>query len=130
MRNSDWRSLAISYGGECLLPRFTWGDSMGTEEYTSRLGLWLQETENLKIEDSVCSWTDLLGFGALFTDSSWSPTKEQWATAINRVSRAYKQFCASLSPTNELTLALNDGIVRVKHPNDHVSRDLAKLFPQ
>lgn len=91
---------------------------MGTEEYMSRLGRWLQRNEDLQIHECVCSWTDLLGFGAIFRDS-WSPTKEQWSHAIDRVNRAYMQFCDNLSPTNELTLALNDGIVRVKCPNEN-----------
>jgi hypothetical protein len=90
------------------------GGTMHAQDYSSRFGRWLKEPDKLKVEECVCSWTDLLGFSNTFIDSSWSPSKEEWARLIHRVARANRTF--SFSGINELKLTLNDGIVQVKRP--------------
>jgi hypothetical protein len=70
-------------------------------------------SERLKpyIVPALCSWSDLLGFGKVFTDSDWHPSSDGWRKVTERLVQAQDVVARNLH-TDEFCLVLNDGIIR------------------
>ncbi len=75
------------------------------------------------ITDSICCWTDLLGFGSDLYEAKWEPSEALWISVFNRISEAHRDCYRSLD-SNEFALTLNDGIVRCYNlaDVDHIDR--------
>jgi hypothetical protein len=69
------------------------------------------ENQPVSTHLSLCSWSDLLGFGRTFTESAWLPSEEQWRVLASRADKAYRTHLRHLF-MGEYVLCLNDGIVR------------------
>ena len=65
-----------------------------------------------KVADSLCCWSDLLGFGAPLSESNWEPSKEVLEAVHKRITSAQSVVYANMSPLLETALFLNDGLVR------------------
>lgn len=66
------------------------------------------------VRPCICSWSDLLGFGSMFSDHSWRLSPQQWSTVATRLTTAYEIHCSHLAMFQEYVLVLNDGVVRTK----------------
>ena len=65
-----------------------------------------------KVSESMCCWTDLLGFGTPFYESRWAPSQSVWDSIFERISEAHACCYQEICIHSEFLLALNDGIVR------------------
>ncbi len=76
------------------------------------------------VVESVCCWTDLLGFGAALYGADWKPSEDLWSSMFNRIAAAHSDCYRSLELSYEFALTLNDGIVRCCNlaDIDHVDR--------
>lgn len=77
-------------------------------------GLWskIENFPDMEVAESLCCWTDLLGFGQNFYQNNWKPTNDIWKSVYERLTDAYKVFYPQLIPFTDFALTLNDGIVR------------------
>jgi hypothetical protein len=66
------------------------------------------------VHPCICSWSDLLGFGRMFSQHAWKLTPQQWSDVAKRLTKAYEIQCSHLVPLQEYVLVLNDGVVRTK----------------
>lgn len=65
-----------------------------------------------RVTESICCWTDLLGFGGPLAEAAWTPSKALWEKLFNRVAEAHACCYRNLDASNEFVLTLNDGIIR------------------
>ncbi|MCK4999261.1 MAG: hypothetical protein KAS23_06995 [Anaerohalosphaera sp.] len=89
----------------------------------SRLVQKLANPPEPSLHQSLCAWTDLLGFGNSFVKSQWCPKKDEWASIAKRIANAHTQCFNNLDPFNEFALILNDGLVRCHDADEIVHFD-------
>lgn len=80
-------------------------------EYAHGLDYKLHNPRPREVRQSLCCWSDLLGFASPFVESNWVPTDDVLARVYERISTAH-QGVYKTTQTNDFILALNDGIVR------------------
>ena len=64
-------------------------------------------------------WSDLLGFGNIFSDNNWKLNDKQKLEVYNRLIAAHSSVLYYSMP-NEKNLILNDGIAKVYIPDDNL----------
>lgn len=79
---------------------------------------------SLQVTDTVCAWSDLLGFGRSFKQSNWKPNSAQWKDVAARLVNAYRIHCKHSPNYEEFMLTLNDGIVRTRSISSAVNECL------
>ena len=70
------------------------------------------------LAESICCWTDLLGFGRALYEAKWEPSEGIWASIFKRISEAHRDCYEQLDLSTEFALTLNDGIVRCCSPGE------------
>lgn len=70
------------------------------------------------LAESLCCWTDLLGFGQPLFDANWEPSSETWLSTFKRIRDAHRECYQQLDVSAEFALTLNDGIVRCCNLSD------------
>lgn len=73
----------------------------------------------LKSRHSFCLWSDLLGFGNIYSDNNWSLSKKQKKEVYDRLLAAHSSVLYFSQP-NERNLILNDGIAKVYIPDESI----------
>ena len=66
----------------------------------------------LGLGETLCSWTDLLGFGGTIFSSGWKPSLEEIKFLYKRITAVQKAWSRSINSTSDFALTLNDGFVR------------------
>lgn len=66
----------------------------------------------MKIFESFCFWSDLLGYGSNFYDSDWDVYSEKSIKNIKRISKLQPLWLSVNDCFNETLFTLNDGLVR------------------
>lgn len=85
--------------------------------FTNNLTKKIANPPNLKRYNYFCMWSDLLGFGKMWTDCDWKPNIFQSRKIYKRLQRAHSAVLYYSSPF-ERNLILNDGIAKVlSNPN-------------
>jgi hypothetical protein len=64
------------------------------------------------VTNSICCWTDLLGFGRAIYQAKWEPSETVWMSIFKRITEAHHDCYQRLDLLTEFVLTLNDGIVR------------------
>lgn len=88
-------------------------------EWTNNLSRKIGNPPQLRTRDSFCMWSDLLGFGNVYSENNWHLTDEQRSEVYHRLVAAHSAVLY-YSQTNERNLILNDGIAKVYMPDDGV----------
>lgn len=83
-------------------------DELGTN-LTAKIG----NPPELTVSDCICMWSDLLGFGKVFTQNNWKLNPEQQRAVYERLSAAHSSVLYYSSCYDERNLILNDGIAKV-----------------
>ncbi len=81
-------------------------------EHLSTFHEKLSRYQTPTITDSICCWTDLLGFGSDLYGAKWEPSEALWISIFNRITEAHRDCYRKLDLLTEFALTLNDGIVR------------------
>lgn len=82
------------------------------DPYKSKAIEAFEKPQPLGLGETLCSWTDLLGFGSTFFSSGWNPSLEALKHLYRRITAAQRAWFRSIMPTHDFALALNDGLVR------------------
>ena len=85
---------------------------MDAFEYANGLDYKLRNPRPLEVRQSLCCWSDLLGFANPFVESNWVPTDDVLAGVYERISKAHQCVYRTILSADDFLLALNDGIVR------------------
>ena len=80
--------------------------------YTNNLTKKISNPPNMKSSAYFCLWSDLLGFGKMWTDCNWNPNFFERRKIYQRLQRAHSAVLYYSSPI-EHTMILNDGIAKV-----------------
>ena len=72
----------------------------------------IMENSSLKIIETFCLWSDLLGFGKAFYDSNWSLYDKRSQNNLIRINLLREHITKSSNPLFEKILSLNDGFIR------------------
>lgn len=86
-------------------------------EWTNNLSRKIGNPPQLRTRDSFCMWSDLLGFGNVYSENNWHLTDEQRSEVYNRLVAAHSAVLYYSQPS-ERNLILNDGIAKVFIPDD------------
>jgi hypothetical protein len=78
----------------------------------SGLGDKLANLPEPRQSESICCWSDLLGFSSPLAQANWLPDSATWNRITDRIVNAHLQCYNNLDPLTEFVLTLNDGIVR------------------
>ena len=81
-------------------------------EFFTNLDKKVKENSEMKLHDTICMWSDLLGFGKPLFDSQFNLTEETTKNVFNRLQEAHKIFLSWTNPYGEKSLIINDGIVK------------------
>ena len=72
----------------------------------------LDESEDCKIIECLCSWYDLLGFGQPLMDSNWDLNNELCTSQLKRIKSLDLSYVNKFSSAHGTTsFSLNDGII-------------------
>ncbi|MFL6449256.1 MAG: hypothetical protein ACJ746_16465 [Bryobacteraceae bacterium] len=85
---------------------------MHPSEYANGLDYKLRNPRQREVRQSLCCWSDLLGFAASFIESNWAPTDDVLERVYGRISRAHQLVYRTILGKEDFMLALNDGIAR------------------
>lgn len=66
----------------------------------------------IRITDSICLWSDLLGYGRNFYDTNWNINTEKSRENVDRISQLQPEWIDISNPFNETVFTLNDGLIR------------------
>lgn len=80
------------------------------------------------IVESLCCWTDLLGFSNVLTEARWLPTDAQWEQIFDRLTHAHSLCYIDLNFLNDFLFTLNDGIVRCCEPGKITTPDELSIW--
>ena len=83
-----------------------------TDLYTPSAYTKLENPPHLMIQEVVCCWSDLLGFGNTISEENWSLPEKTAEKVYSRLTKAQKCLASNLDPTSEVGLTLNDGFAR------------------
>ncbi|MBC9786368.1 hypothetical protein H1S01_18075 [Heliobacterium chlorum] len=92
--------------------------------YSTNVIKKIDKVYDVKLVDSFCCWSDLLGFGRNFTEKNWVLNTGEWEKVTDRLVDAQNICFENIIPFNEFALVLNDGIVRsfsIDNRIDHIS---------
>lgn len=67
---------------------------------------------NYTIIENLTVWSDLLGFGKMFSKTNWEMEKSDWEKVGQRLKNFYEQHYSNICSLNEYIFILNDGLVR------------------
>jgi hypothetical protein len=100
-------------------------------EHFSKFHEKISQFDSPTVTDSICCWTDLLGFGSALYGASWEPSDLLWKSIFDRITEAHRDCYRTLDLATEFVLTLNDGIVRCCNlvNIDHIDR-LSMWFRQ
>lgn len=87
------------------------------DDFGSNLSKKIGNPPELKVRYSFCMWSDLLGFGGIYTENNWMLKDKQRREVYDRLVAAHSSVLYYSSPT-ERNLILNDGIAKVYIPDD------------
>lgn len=89
------------------------------DKWGSNLCKKIGNPPELKSRHSFCLWSDLLGFGNIYSENNWKLSKKQKREVYDRLLAAHSSVLYYSQP-NEKNLILNDGIAKVYMPDDSV----------
>src|SRR4030095_1175777 len=72
----------------------------------SGLGDKLANLPESRQTESICCWSDLLGFATPLVESNWQPDASTWNLLTDRTVNAHLQCYLNLIPTTEFVLTL------------------------
>lgn len=81
-------------------------------DYFTNLQRKLENPPEMRLYDSFCMWSDLLGFGTQFYESGWNPSRKDWEEIRRRLLAAHSIAYLNSSMMERLLL-LNDGMAKV-----------------
>jgi hypothetical protein len=85
--------------------------------YTSNFYKKLGTPPPLTSTHFFCFWCDLLGFGEIFYQNNWKLSMEQKKFIYNRLQRAHSIFLENTLALEDVSLILNDGLVKLHEYN-------------
>ena len=88
----------------------------------------LEAPPPLRVGASLCSWSDLLGFGHTFVESRWWPDDAAIEALRTRLFAAQTALLRTLLPNEEVVLILNDGMVRCRDVTAQCHADLLSYW--
>lgn len=86
-------------------------------DYVSNLSVKIGNPPKIKTRNSFCMWSDLLGFGNVYSDNNWDLNDKQKHEVYDRLVAAHSAVLYFSTPF-ERNLILNDGIAKVFMPDD------------
>lgn len=89
------------------------------DKWGSNLSKKIGNPPKLKVRQSFCMWSDLLGFGNIYAENNWELNSRQRRKVYNRLVAAHSSVLYYSSP-DERNLILNDGISKVYMPDDSI----------
>lgn len=96
--------------------------------YLNNLSKKINTKRDIKITELFCFWSDLLGFGDIFFENSWSLEKEDKIKIYNRLRDAHSLFLRNTNAISEKSLILNDGLVKVSEIDENFHPILLGIF--
>ena len=87
--------------------------------WATNLNKKIENPPKLKTRNAFCMWSDLLGFGNLYSDNYWKLNGSQRREVYNRLVNAHSAVLKYSQPT-ERNLILNDGIAKVYMTDDSI----------
>lgn len=96
--------------------------------YSTNLNKKIDAPRSIIVNDVICFWSDLLGFGDLFFEKDWKLNESEQSQIYNRLKIAHTEFLKQTSPNGEKSLVLNDGLVKVGIVNELIHPDIIGLF--
>ena len=88
-------------------------------KYGSNLSVKIGNPPKLKTRHSFCMWSDLLGFGNIYSDNNWNLSDKQKHEVYDRLVAAHSAVLYFSTPF-ERNMILNDGIAKVYMPDEEV----------
>lgn len=85
----------------------------------SNLSVKIGNPPELKTRSSFCMWSDLLGFGNIYSDNNWNLNDKQKHEVYDRLVAAHSAVLYFSTPF-ERNMILNDGIAKIYMPDDGV----------
>lgn len=89
------------------------------DKWGSNLSKKIGNPPELKSRHSFCLWSDLLGFGNIYSDNNWNLSKKQKREVYKRLLAAHSSVLYYSQP-DEKNLILNDGIAKVYIPDESI----------
>lgn len=89
------------------------------DDWWTNLSKKIENPPKLKQRNSFCMWSDLLGFGNIYSDNDWKLNARQRRKVYNRLVEAHSAVLRCSQHT-ERNLILNDGIAKVYMPDDSI----------
>lgn len=89
------------------------------DKWGSNLSKKIGNPPKLKVRQSFCMWSDLLGFGNIYAENNWELNSRQRRKVYNRLIATHSSVLYYSSP-DERNLILNDGIAKVYMPDDSI----------
>ena len=86
-------------------------------EHGSNLSVKIGNPPKLKTRSSFCMWSDLLGFGNMYSDNNWELNDKQKHEVYDRLVAAHSAVLYYSTPF-ERNMILNDGIAKVFMPDE------------
>ena len=86
-------------------------------DYVSNLSVKIGNPPQIKTRNSFCMWSDLLGFGNIYSDNNWNLNDKQKHEVYDRLVAAHSAVLYFSTPF-ERDMILNDGIAKVFMPDD------------
>jgi hypothetical protein len=96
--------------------------------YSNNLNKKIEQSRSMKVNDVICFWSDLLGFGNVFFEKNWKLNEKEQKKIYNRLKVAHSEFLRNTSPNGEKSLVLNDGLVKVGLIDELIEPDIIGLF--
>ncbi len=88
-------------------------------KYGSNLSVKIGNPPKLKTRESFCMWSDLLGFGNIYSNNNWNLNDKQKREVYDRLVAAHSAVLYFSTPF-ERNMILNDGIAKVYMLDDGV----------
>lgn len=86
-------------------------------DHVSNLSVKIGNPPKIKTRNSFCMWSDLLGFGNVYSDNNWDLNDKQKHEVYDRLVAAHSAVLYFSTPF-ERDMILNDGIAKVFMPDD------------
>lgn len=86
--------------------------------YGSNLSVKIGNPPKLKTRKSLCMWSDLLGFGNIYSENNWELNDKQKHAVYDRLLAAHSAVLYYSTPF-ERNMILNDGIAKVYMPEEN-----------
>lgn len=81
-------------------------------EFFTNLDKKIEENYKMKLHETICMWSDLLGFGKPLFDNQFNLSEKTIKNVFSRLQEAHKIFLRWTEPYGEKSFIINDGIVK------------------